>query len=128
MKESVKINYPNGYYIGEAQFVYEKDGIQYYSREGEGEMFYDNGMYQAGTWKKDKLDGIGTVVFKNGDIYKGEFKSGYKHGQGYYKFYESGKVYKVTMRLNKVVEQELDHIDNNTSIKTTKIVNDGPTL
>ena len=112
MKEPIRINYDNGYFVGEVEFVYEKDGIQYYIREGKGEMIYDNGMRKIGTWQKDKMEGTGMVIFKNGDVYEGEFKRGYKHGNGLYKFSSTGNVYKVVMNYDKLVSKEFDHNDN----------------
>ncbi len=102
----MKVNYRNGYYIGDAKLVKVEDGIEYYTREGVGEMFFDNGMRMKGTWANDKLNGVCEVTYKNGDIFKGYYVMGRKHGEGIYKFSNSGEVYKVTMCLDKLVKKE----------------------
>ena len=35
-----------------------------------------------GQWKCDKFEGIGTIQYSNGDVYKGSFKDGRPHGHG----------------------------------------------
>ena len=68
-----KITYPNGYFIGETEFKYQEDGIEYYIRQGQGEMVYNNGMREIGTWVNDKKEGVCTVIYADGDVFVGEF-------------------------------------------------------
>ena len=107
----MRVNFTNGYYEGEAKLVAVDGNIEYYVRDGAGEMFYQNGMYVKGTWKNDKLSGNCLVIYKNGDIFKGTFVNGFKHVEGTYKVKNTCKVYKMTTYFGKTIKQEFDHID-----------------
>jgi len=104
-----KIYYDNGYFIGEVEFRYEQDGCQYYRRQGNGTMYYNNGMTMKGFWKDDKLNGYAEIKYDDGDEFKGQFVNGRKHGKGTYKYYKSGNVYDVVMNQNKCVMKKFNH-------------------
>lgn len=38
--------------------------------------------WPAGSFDADKLEGAGVYTYANGDIYRGGFKAGKKHGSG----------------------------------------------
>ena len=107
----MRVNFTNGYYLGEAKLVETVENIEYYSRDGKGEMIYRNGMYVNGTWKNDKLHGNCMIIYENGDIFTGTFVNGVKHGEGTYKVKNTCKVYKMTTYFGKTVKQEFDHIE-----------------
>ena len=61
---------------------------------------FEDGSYRGGL-NQDKLpDGNGILIYKNGNIYMGEFRNGVKDGQGRYEF-KSG-VYVGEFKLNKM--------------------------
>ena len=43
-------------------------------------MLYVSGRVYEGPWRGDKRHGIAYEKYKNGDIFKGEFKKGRPHG------------------------------------------------
>ena len=42
-------------------------------------------------WKNDLEEGNGRYIYKNGDIYDGNFKEGKKEGKGLYKYKNNDK-------------------------------------
>ena len=71
--QNKRINYLNGYYIG--QVLNNK-------RVGKGKMIYYNGGYDDGEWINDKfISGKTKIVYINGQ-YEGGFEYGYKNGYG----------------------------------------------
>ncbi|ESN93808.1 hypothetical protein HELRODRAFT_180459 [Helobdella robusta] len=40
----------------------------------------------TGQWVKDMKEGVGTLIYSNGDVYRGNWESGKKHGKGLYFF------------------------------------------
>lgn len=71
---------------------YEGDRNELNEKDGLGKMIYGNGDTYVGEWKNNKKDGKGTYLYKNGDCYTGEFLKGNKHGKGDYR-YTSGDYY-----------------------------------
>lgn len=55
-------------------------------KEGLGKMIFPNGDSYHGMWKNDVMEGEGTFVYDNGDIFSGTFVNGIKQGQGTYEF------------------------------------------
>ncbi len=54
-------------------------------KHGHGILTYaedSTGLSYDGEWKEDKLSGNGTLIWKNGQKYVGEFKDGLRHGEG----------------------------------------------
>ncbi|KAJ1462587.1 hypothetical protein M885DRAFT_505543 [Pelagophyceae sp. CCMP2097] len=50
-------------------------------------MTYPSGDAFSGTWKADKMHGVGLYKYKKtGDIYSGEYADGLKAGKGTYEF------------------------------------------
>eukprot|EP00826_Nyctotherus_ovalis_P006876 TRINITY_DN11679_c0_g6_i1.p1 TRINITY_DN11679_c0_g6~~TRINITY_DN11679_c0_g6_i1.p1 ORF type:complete len:135 (+),score=37.04 TRINITY_DN11679_c0_g6_i1:294-698(+) len=50
-------------------------------RHGKGIYSFDNGMFD-GDWKEDKIDGIGTSYYSNGNKYTGEWRNNKINGRG----------------------------------------------
>jgi hypothetical protein len=65
-------------------------------RHGDGKMTFiliDNTTNEYdGKWKKDKINGLGTMEYGNGNVYKGEWKNNKMHGLGTMNL-ENGDVY-----------------------------------
>jgi len=83
---------PNGYGI-----IILPDGDTFEGKFIDGD--YINGRYRFvtgsvydGSFKKGKIDGLGTHKFSNGDVYIGGFKNGLKDGKGKY-IWNSGDQY-----------------------------------
>ena len=56
------------------------------------EICYDDKLSYVGQMKNQKFDGEGTLYYNNtGDLYKGNFKDGMKHGLGELQFYSGDK-------------------------------------
>lgn len=56
------------------------------------EICYDENLSYVGQIKNQKFDGNGTLYYnESGDLYKGQFKNGLKHGQGELQFYNGDK-------------------------------------
>ena len=73
INQNERINYSNGYYIGQAFNN---------KRSGKGKMVYNNGGYNDGEWYNDKfISGKTKIVYKNGK-YEGGFDNGRKNGYG----------------------------------------------
>ena len=107
--EYKRINYSNGYYIGD---------VLNNKRHGKGKMTYNDGDYENGDWRNDNfisgsckitynnddyyigqysngnINGNGEYYYNNGDYYVGDFYCGKRHGKGKYNFkngdYENG--------------------------------------
>lgn len=47
-------------------------------------MYYADGEEYAGSFKDDKQNGLGTEIFADGRVNKGEFKDGMFFGKEYY--------------------------------------------
>ncbi|CCI40849.1 unnamed protein product [Albugo candida] len=58
------------------------DGV----KQGIGKMIFPNGDIYHGEWKDDKMHGEGAFMYANGDIYSGEFEQGIREGQGTYEY------------------------------------------
>lgn len=56
-------------------------------RHGQGTETYHGlkGKY-IGDWENDIKEGKATEIYKNEDVYVGEFKANLKHGEGEYKW------------------------------------------
>jgi len=68
-----KIQYSNGYYIGE--FKNKKE-------DGQGTYVWNSGDKYTGEWKNGLRTGQGTYIWSNGDKYSGDYINGDMHGQG----------------------------------------------
>ena len=60
-------------------------------KEGKGVLIYNNGDKYEGEWKKDKKEGEGVFIDRNGK-YEGEYKNDMKEGKGTI-YYNNGNVY-----------------------------------
>ena len=69
---------PNGdRYIGE----FNENGLKH----GIGEYNWTNKhVNYKGNWENDQMNGKGMIVYKNGDLYQGEFLNNKFHGEGEY--------------------------------------------
>jgi hypothetical protein len=56
-------------------------------------MIYANGDVYEGAWVNDLKHGYGILEKKSGDKYYGYWNEGFKEGQGYYYYYQKGKIY-----------------------------------
>ena len=56
-------------------------------------MIYANGDIYEGAWINDLKHGYGILEKKGGDKYYGFWNEGLKEGQGYYYYYQKGKIY-----------------------------------
>lgn len=68
---------------------------------GNGKFIFKNGDMYNGQWLKGKMDGQGTYTWKNGDIYKGAFFEGQLEGRGTITF-KNGDRYIGTWENNKM--------------------------
>lgn len=59
-----------------------KDG----KKDGLGKMVYPNGDKYHGMWEKNKKHGEGTYIYASGDIYSGTWEADIKQGVGSYEF------------------------------------------
>jgi hypothetical protein len=59
-----------------------------------------NNVYEGAVAKGVK-QGLGQVIFPNGDIYKGQWKADVRHGAGLCKFGATGAIYKGEWRDNR---------------------------
>ena len=78
-----KIQYSNGYYIGE--FKNKKE-------DGQGTYVWNSGDKYIGEWKHGNMTGQGTHTWTNGNKYIGEWKDGIRTGQGTF-FWKDGDKY-----------------------------------
>ncbi|ETN20979.1 hypothetical protein PPTG_01327 [Phytophthora nicotianae INRA-310] len=56
------------------------------SKNGLGKMMFANGDVYHGEWKADKMTGEGSFMYANGDIFSGRFESGIRSGKDTYEF------------------------------------------
>lgn len=59
---------------------------------GKGVMLFENGAFLCGTWKNGKLNGKGTNLTNDGQLYIGDFLNGLKNGQGILFYKDNGFV------------------------------------
>jgi len=88
--------YPNGW----GTLTYNKEdhlNREYYEgtmvhgiREGHGTLHWKDGSIYAGEWKDDLKEGEGTLFYSNGDIYTGTWEAEKKAGQGTYMYKAGG--------------------------------------
>jgi len=75
-----------GKFDGKGTFTfYDSIYVGEFSRgkfEGKGSYITADGTIREGTWKNNRLNGQGNLLWANGDKYVGEFKGGEKNGQG----------------------------------------------
>jgi hypothetical protein len=86
-------NYSSGYYSSfpKSENIYigeMSDG----KKQGYGKMFYSNRDTYEGYWTRDKTDGDGLYVWKDGGKYLGKFRLGQMDGLGK-RLYSSGSYY-----------------------------------
>lgn len=55
-----------------------KDG----KRNGIGKLIFSNGDIYDGKWKDDQRHGVGKQTYKNGTVYDGKWKNDKRHGPG----------------------------------------------
>jgi hypothetical protein len=48
----------------------------------EGKMFFEDGSYYEGEFKKDMMHGKGSIFYPNGNVYVGTFLNDKHHGTG----------------------------------------------
>ena len=77
--------YDGSYYHGEADASITPNG--------KGSMFFLDGSFYEGGWRKGKMHGQGRIITSAGDVCKGEFVDGRMTGQGEME-YASGNRYK----------------------------------
>ena len=66
-------------------------------RQGRGiYVYHERGVYH-GKWEGDEIGSYGCFCYPNGDVYIGGWKEGQKDGKGRY-VYENGDVYKILSR------------------------------
>ena len=59
---------------------------------GKGTLFYkDDNIKYEGDFIKDKFEGYGKYIFKNGNYYIGQWLNGLMNGEGTY-FYKNGNI------------------------------------
>ena len=61
-----------------------------YRRSGKGSITWKNGDSYEGDFLADRLSGRGVYRFKSGDVYEGDFVDGKKHGEGKYTSFDGG--------------------------------------
>ena len=103
----MKINYDNGYYIGDVDYNEERHGYgkycwndgSYYEGEwycgdmhGNGKRVYDDGSYYIGNFIHDERHGQGKYCWNDGTYYDGEWRDGSKFGHGK-ETYDDGSYY-----------------------------------
>lgn len=50
--------------------------------DGEGTLLFKNGVWYKGQWKDNMFNGTGMLRFPTGEVYEGQFKDHMMHGQG----------------------------------------------
>lgn len=59
---------------------------------GTGTLKYRSGSYYTGEWKMGKRDGFGSVIWPNAQqSYTGDWREGYMHGTGKYLWKQSSR-------------------------------------
>ena len=89
------INYSDGVYTGEyfENNVCPDDKIvKKIMRSGKGTMKYKNGDFYDGNWMDDRKNGKGIMRYANGDVYEGEWFVDVIFGKGLMR-YNNGDVY-----------------------------------
>ena len=57
---------------------------------GKGKIFFEDGSYYIGQWKKGLRNGKGTTYYSNGNIqYEGDWRNGKNEGKGIF-YYNNG--------------------------------------
>lgn len=79
-----KIQYSNGYYIGE--FKNKKE-------DGQGTYVWNSGDKYIGEWKHGNMTGQGTYTWTSGNKYIGEWKDGNRTGQGTFIWKDGNKYF-----------------------------------
>jgi hypothetical protein len=64
---------------------YVKNG----KKHGQGTLYFKNGDKYIGEWREDKKHGQGTYIYADAEKYVGQWKDGRMHGKGTY-FFKSG--------------------------------------
>ena len=121
-----EISFGNGnIYHGDIRIETFEDSKKEVFMDGKGILYYPDGDYYLGDFKKDKKEGFGMYYqnetknyiigqFSNnkinglgiyhfveeGNLYKGEFKDDFMEGYGEY-FYSDGNIYKGEFKQNK---------------------------
>jgi hypothetical protein len=86
------------YFIKKNKTYYEGE-FHYGKKEGNGILLIDNGKYE-GSFKNDKINGIGSFYFKDKRIYHGEWIDNKMEGIGLLKW-KDGKKYEGYFKDNK---------------------------
>uniref|UniRef100_A0A7S0CMV8 MORN repeat-containing protein 5 n=1 Tax=Proboscia inermis TaxID=420281 RepID=A0A7S0CMV8_9STRA len=88
---AVVLKYSHGDYVGQVLITSCPPIIG--RKDGKGLFQYKNGDVYKGNFKYDQPWGMGTFVYSNGNKYEGQFRKGKPHGQGTFTDGEGG-VYK----------------------------------
>ncbi|XP_068163413.1 MORN repeat-containing protein 2 isoform X1 [Antennarius striatus] len=99
-EDPIKVSYifPNGdRYEGECS----RSASGVVMRSGAGKHTSANGVVYTGEWKKDKMQGRGTLQHPSGALYKGAFKDNMYHGTGTYTFTD-GSTYRGHFHKNRL--------------------------
>ncbi|XP_063774084.1 MORN repeat-containing protein 2 isoform X1 [Pseudophryne corroboree] len=79
----ISLVFPNGdSYDGESRRS-ETGALE---RSGTGVNKSPNGMTYNGSWKYDRMNGLGKLEYPSGAVYEGEFADNMFHGRGTYTF------------------------------------------
>jgi hypothetical protein len=68
--------------------------------DGEGTLLFKNGVWYKGQWKDNMFNGTGMLRFPSGEVYQGEFKDHMMHGQGTFTW-PTGEKYSGEFRMNR---------------------------
>ena len=83
-----KINYKDG-----EEYKGELKEFKIFKFHGNGKYVYKNGDIYEGEWKNGKKEGKGTLCYSNGDKYEGEWKRGKREGKGIFYYKQNKKKY-----------------------------------
>eukprot|EP00758_Cryptobia_borreli_P012432 Tbor_TRINITY_DN5748_c1_g1::TRINITY_DN5748_c1_g1_i1::g.20690::m.20690 len=62
---------------------------------GQGKLTYlDTGTVYTGGFYKGQYDGVGVIIYGNGDRYSGQWRANRMHGEGEYMDGDSGKIWR----------------------------------
>jgi hypothetical protein len=80
-------------------------------KNGYGEIVYKNGDVYEGDWKDDRKHGYGKMKYSNGNFYEGDWKNDRKHGFGMMNYsdgntYEGDWVEDMRHRIGKLYDTE----------------------
>lgn len=121
-----RIDYDNGYYVGEVNYSGDKHGVgtyvwysggsytgeyKYDRRNGVGIYYYPNGDRYEGEWVNGDRTGFGTMFFTNGNYYRGQFVNNKYQGQG--EFHWANGAYIVATFQNDVPIQGTHYFSHN---------------